>query len=184
MVKDQTAPGQLEAMRRFVNTVDLEVPDAREFLGDGRVATSWLVTEGLLDEGGSLDDAGAEQLRGFREALRMVLLANAGDADEAAAWRSLREFASPVNLGVAVGDRGPELVPNGRGADQVIGRLLAIAYDAVRRGEWRRLKACRKDTCLFAFYDHSKNGSGAWCSMSVCGNRVKAQRRRRREAAA
>ena len=42
-------------------------------------------------------------------------------------------------------------------------------------GTWRRLKACREDTCQWAFYDRSKNRSGTWCSMAVCGNRAKAR---------
>jgi predicted RNA-binding Zn ribbon-like protein len=38
-------------------------------------------------------------------------------------------------------------------------------------GTWTRLKACRE--CSWAFYDHSRNGAGNWCSMKVCGGRVK-----------
>lgn len=38
-------------------------------------------------------------------------------------------------------------------------------------GTWQRLKACRE--CSWAFYDHSKNVAGSWCSMKVCGGRVK-----------
>jgi predicted RNA-binding Zn ribbon-like protein len=48
-------------------------------------------------------------------------------------------------------------------------------------GTWARLRACRKATCRFAYYDRTKNGSRAWCSMSTCGNQEKAQRRRQRE---
>jgi predicted RNA-binding Zn ribbon-like protein len=45
---------------------------------------------------------------------------------------------------------------------------------------WSRLKACRDDTCKWAFYDHSKNRSGHWCSMEVCGSRHKARQYRER----
>jgi predicted RNA-binding Zn ribbon-like protein len=72
----------------------------------------------------------------------------------------------------------PALEPAGLGAERTIAGLLAIVYDAMRRGEWSRLKACRKPNCRRAYYDRSKNGSGAWCSMAVCGNRMKAKRRR------
>ncbi len=47
-------------------------------------------------------------------------------------------------------------------------------------GNWPRLKVCREDTCAWAFYDRSKNRSGAWCSMAVCGNRTKARAYRAR----
>jgi predicted RNA-binding Zn ribbon-like protein len=42
---------------------------------------------------------------------------------------------------------------------------------AMLDGTWSRLKACRE--CRWAFYDHSRNGAGSWCSMAVCGSRVK-----------
>jgi predicted RNA-binding Zn ribbon-like protein len=42
-------------------------------------------------------------------------------------------------------------------------------------GTWRRLKVCPGDHCGWAFYDHSRNQTGRWCSMSVCGGRAKAR---------
>jgi predicted RNA-binding Zn ribbon-like protein len=44
------------------------------------------------------------------------------------------------------------------------------------------MKVCAADDCEWAFYDHTKNRSGAWCSMESCGNRAKgrAYRERRR----
>ena len=74
----------------------------------------------------------------------------------------------------------PALEPAGHGAERTIAALLAIVYDAMRRGYWPRLKACRKESCRWAYYDRSKNGSGVWCDMAVCGNRMKAKRRRNR----
>jgi len=46
------------------------------------------------------------------------------------------------------------------------------------------LKACPREVCGWAFYDRSPNNRATWCSMRVCGNRVKAgsyYRRRTRE---
>jgi predicted RNA-binding Zn ribbon-like protein len=48
-------------------------------------------------------------------------------------------------------------------------------------GTWSRLKACRADDCLWAFYDGSRNHSAAWCSMASCGNRAKARAYRSRQ---
>jgi predicted RNA-binding Zn ribbon-like protein len=61
--------------------------------------------------------------------------------------------------------------------------LLAIVHEAIGKGHWERLKACREHTCEWAFYDHTKNRSGAWCNMQVCGNRAKARAYRERRAA-
>ena len=51
--------------------------------------------------------------------------------------------------------------------------LILIVRDAQRDGSWKRLKACRNDECLWAFYDRSHAGRGAWCDMATCGNRIK-----------
>ena len=55
-------------------------------------------------------------------------------------------------------------------------------YDAMTAGTWDRLKVCRNDECQWAFYDRSRNRSGAWCTMAVCGNRMKGRAFRRRQA--
>ena len=81
-------------------------------------------------------------------------------------------------------DGGAALEPQARGVDGALGRLLAIVHRAIQTGSWERLKACRQDGCAWAFYDRTKNRSGAWCSMEVCGNRAKARSYRERRAGA
>jgi predicted RNA-binding Zn ribbon-like protein len=60
--------------------------------------------------------------------------------------------------------------------------VLAAAAEAMADGSWQRLKACRSDTCRWAFVDNARNRSRQWCSMSVCGNRQKARMFRERHA--
>ena len=181
--KDQSAPGALDALRRFVNTVDFE-PGGVDRFGDPGAATGWLQEHGLLEESDRLDEGGRELVAGLREAFRLELLAHNGHADPESAWAALCGYADRAALGVrcSANPGDIELVATGRGAQVVAGRLFALMYDAIRTGQWQRLKACHKETCLWAFYDHSKNGSGTWCDMAVCGNRAKAQRRRRKVA--
>ena len=63
-------------------------------------------------------------------------------------------------------------------------RMLGIAFESMTAGSWKRLKVCRNDACLWAYYDHSRNASGAWCRMAICGNRMKGQRFRARKGSA
>ena len=64
----------------------------------------------------------------------------------------------------------------------------ATAHSALRllsESESARLKICGQ--CGWLFIDRSRNRSRAWCDMTVCGNRAKANRhyhRRKMEAAA
>ena len=171
------APGRLEFVRGFINTVELE--RTSDPLGRADALPLWCDRTGLCPRAG---DAALDVLRGFREALRGVLESNCGGADAAARWQALEPYAARACYSMCImPGGGPALRPQGSGAGEAIAALLAIVYDAARDGTWSRLKSCRKPSCRWAFYDRSKNGSGAWCDMRVCGNRSKAQRRRARE---
>ena len=74
--------------------------------------------------------------------------------------------------------------PDAPGVDGALGAILAAFHDAVVDGTAARLRICRNDACRWAFYDHSRNGSAAWCSMTVCGTHLKARAYRRRRAGA
>jgi predicted RNA-binding Zn ribbon-like protein len=52
-------------------------------------------------------------------------------------------------------------------------QLLAIAFQSQIEGTWERLKLCENPECRWAFYDNSRNRSGSWCRMGLCGNRLK-----------
>ncbi len=172
------AAGQLEILREFVNSLDL--PDGPDRLATAGEASAWCRAHGLPS---SLSRSGVERLRAFREALRNVLFANNGECDERQAWSALEPYVRGAKLTFGVESCSPVLRASGTGAEATIAALIAILYDAVADGTFRRLRACRKGTCRYAYYDRSKNASRAWCSMMTCGNREKAQRRRRREQA-
>lgn len=172
-----SAPGALEEVRAFINTV--EIAQVADPLGGDDSLGEWCDRTGLCRGASKADLA---ELRRFREALRSVLEANVREGESAGRWSALQPFAGRAGFRMSITPEGAlKLEPSGSDSDAAVSAVLAIAYDAVARGTWSRLKACRKHDCRWAFYDRSKNGSGAWCSMAVCGNRVKAQRRRTRE---
>jgi predicted RNA-binding Zn ribbon-like protein len=39
-----------------------------------------------------------------------------------------------------------------------------------------RIKHCENPACMLWFFDTTRNGTRRWCSMAVCGNRMKARR--------
>jgi len=75
-------------------------------------------------------------------------------------------------------------LPEAAGTAGALGHIVASVSDAMTDRTWFRLKACADERCRWAFYDQSKNRSGHWCSMEVCGNRSKARQFRRRQRAA
>jgi len=174
------APGDLELVRQFVNSHDVE--SGWDGFDSPAALAAWLAERGLMPAGKRLTNRDVAAATVLREALRTALAANAGHANGAAARRGLDHIASryPLRMRLNGGarldaDRGPGVAP-------AIARLFGTIYDAMTLGTWERLKVCRNDECQWAFYDHSRNHSGAWCTMAVCGNRMKGRSFRQRRA--
>lgn len=51
-----------------------------------------------------------------------------------------------------------------------------LAWDALARNSPGRLRSCANDECRLFLIDRSKANTARWCSMAVCGNRMKARR--------
>jgi predicted RNA-binding Zn ribbon-like protein len=51
-----------------------------------------------------------------------------------------------------------------------------LAWDALATNSPGRLRPCANDECRLFLIDHSKANAARWCSMAVCGNRMKARR--------
>jgi predicted RNA-binding Zn ribbon-like protein len=183
MSKQQEAPGELEHVRAFVNTVDLE--EGTEALSGPDQLAGWLEHRGLAPAGLVASGDDLEHAIGLREALRAVLLAhNADTSVHADAASQLDRAAARARLRLRFDKQvSGTLEPEAHGVDGALGRLLAIVHLSAAEGTWVRLKACRDRACEWAFYDHTKNRSGAWCTMEVCGNRAKARAYRERRGA-
>lgn len=181
----RSAPGRLETVREFINTH--EVHGGSDHLATAESLREWFLAHDLLEPGGAVGPPDVAKAIEMREALRTMALANNGAAQiDDRVTRAVTEAAERAGLVLRVRPDAAVLLDAGApGADGALGRLLAIVYEAMAQGSWRRLKACSNDTCRLAFYDHSRNHSSHWCSMTACGNQVKARsyRTRRRSGA-
>ncbi|HKF80341.1 MAG TPA: CGNR zinc finger domain-containing protein [Thermoleophilaceae bacterium] len=179
------APEPLALVQRFVNSLDYD--DRDEELGTPDDLRDWLAERGLMGSDEQVSEGDLRRAIDVREGLRALLLTNNGEALDGHAVERLQRAASRAGVKVSFTEEGqPELVPDAVGVDGAIGRLMAIVAAAARDGSWQRLKACPRDNCMWAFYDRSKNRSGRWCKMEVCGNVEKARsyRERHKPAAA
>jgi predicted RNA-binding Zn ribbon-like protein len=174
------APGDLELVRDFVNTLDV-LPGTDE-IEDPLGLARWLAKHRLVPAPPALGEEDLARARRLREALREMLLANAGFPFPAETAKTFDAAAVTARLCAATGESGRlELLPaEAEGLDHAVGRLLSIAFAAQEDGSWSRLKACAE--CHWALYDHTKNRSTAWCG-SQCGSRVRARRHRERRSA-
>ena len=181
MNEGKKAPGRLELVQQFVNSVDFE--SGREEFGSAEALRAWLAERDLMSADDPVTEGDVRRAIDVREGLRALLLANNGGELDKAAVERLEGAASRAGLRVfIVADEGPCLCPDARGVDGALAELLGITARSVADGTWERFKACPRDVCQWAFYDRSKNRSGKWCDMEVCGNVEKARKYRKRHA--
>ncbi len=178
---DSPAPGDLAVLQRFLNLHD---HDAEGLTLDPplEMVRAFLVERDLLTPKERFTEADRETCLELRRALRALILTTEG------------EPLSPVDaqvidrLGVEAGlhphfhaEHEPTLEPRGEGVPAAFGRVVAIAFVAAFDGTFEHLKTCASEDCRAVFYDRSKNHSGRWCSMEVCGNRAKVRAWRERQ---
>lgn len=56
---------------------------------------------------------------------------------------------------------------------QLIVPLAESASDLLCHADFSLIKKCANPDCILYFYDISKNHARRWCSMNICGNRMK-----------
>jgi predicted RNA-binding Zn ribbon-like protein len=179
---EKTAPQPLQLVQRFVNSVDLD--RGEEELTSPGALRDWFAARELIGADEPVTKADLARALDVREGLRALMLANNGHELDAAKVERLDRAAGRAAVRMRFApDRDPELVPDARGVDGALARLMAIVASAVAEGDWERMKACPAESCEWAFYDRSKNRSGRWCNMAVCGNQQKARTFRERRRA-
>jgi predicted RNA-binding Zn ribbon-like protein len=86
---------------------------------------------------------------------------------------SLRKQGSKVALNVMFEPREPE---------DIWAPIVSATAQLLSEVDPSRIRKCEAESCMVHFYDTSKKGSRRWCSMNICGNKLKVaayQRRRR-----
>jgi len=132
-------------------------------LADTAKARAWLASLGGLGT-----EAELRHVRGVRQALQAVVRGEQPPA-----------VLAPVLQGAA---RIPAItegeitwtlsVPPERN----LAIRAVLAWDALAKQSPGRLRPCANDECQLFLIDHSKAGTARWCSMAICGNRMKARR--------
>ncbi|MFC5941181.1 CGNR zinc finger domain-containing protein [Micromonospora harpali] len=204
-MKRQEAPGRLEVVRSFVNTLDLE--RGVDELDTVQGLAGWLAAASSLADlpavpprpavPPALTEADRRAAVELREALRDTIAgtgvaagvplgpAEPGVAAPApAALDRLNRVAARLPVHLRFADAAtPQFVPERAGIDAVLAGLLGVVAVAALDGTWGRLKMCPAEDCRWVFYDHARNRTGVWCQMAECGNRRKVREHRFRRRA-
>jgi hypothetical protein len=176
------APGELGLVQAFVNTSwDLDNGNQERFPGPQALA-GWLHERELIEPGTRVSEDDLGRALDVRAGLRALLFVNNGTPPDRDAIGRLNEALRVPGPFVRLDpSKRPDFgLPRG-GLDPAMALIATIVAVAQLDGRWPRLKACPGEDCGWAFYDHSRNQGGHWCSMSVCGSRAKAREYRRRK---
>jgi predicted RNA-binding Zn ribbon-like protein len=179
------APGELALAQAFVNSYRGLDRDGGDQLATPAALARWLRTRRLMEPGTRLGNDELQRALDVRHGLHTLALANNGAAPDPDAVQRLNDALHRAALFLRFGAGSPpDFRAERRDFDTALAAIATVVAVAQLDGRWVRLKACRGDHCGWAFYDHSPNQAGQWCSMSVCGARAKAREYRKRRKAA
>ncbi|GAB2621850.1 CGNR zinc finger domain-containing protein [Pseudactinotalea suaedae] len=184
--READVPEPARLIRDFLNTLERQIGD--ESLDTPAALRGWMAGRGLLDADARLDEHDLAAATAIREGLREVLRSHTPEPADAADQKAVAAERHAVigAMNRALGDLPMRVeitvdtvrtLPTG---DAPFARAISGILDAVRQtreaGGWSRLKICARHSCLWAFYDTSRNQTRRWCSMAGCGNHVKMKR--------
>lgn len=180
----------------FLNTRPVQNGEATELLPDFSALLRWFHAAGLLSsreathierEWGQSGEARRtlEEARVLREVLRKEILAweDGGSIHHsivAELNRLMAEHPMRTRLKGNGDERLPELYFTVQKPEDLFAPLAQSAAMLFTGVDRRRVRKCGQ--CVLHFLDTSKKGTRQWCSMQLCGNRLKvaAYARRRR----
>lgn len=178
----------------LLNTKPILNDGPQELLTDGDALGRWLIASGIVTgssekaivqrwSGSGKGDRLVRDLTAFRERLRAAVTRfEAGSLPPDAFIAELNDLLTKYPRTVALRKKGSELTQEEvfdlQRADNLWGIIAAAAADLFSNVDAARVHKC--ESCVLHFHDTSKKGSRRWCSMNICGNRVKVAAYQRR----
>ena len=183
----------------FLNTRPILADGPTELLPDVRALERWLIASGTVSSAksravlrsgrqSSEADAFLKHLIAFRERLReAVLRIESGSLPTDAFLDEVRslllQYPRRTSLHKRDGMIVQEMWFEPRKPTDLWVPIINGAADLLTETDPSRLRKC--ESCIVHFFDTSKKGSRRWCSMNLCGNKLKVaayqQRRRARD---
>jgi predicted RNA-binding Zn ribbon-like protein len=173
----------------FLNTAPVQDGERTELLPDFHALLRWFEAAGLVSSRDAAklrrrwgNSASARQvvsaMRELRERLRnQVLRWERGGSLQPAALAELNGLMAEypmrtrLKLKASAGAATRESWFSPRRPEDLFAPLASSAADLFATADRNRLRKC--GNCILHFYDTSKKGTRRWCSMQLCGNRLK-----------
>ena len=181
----------------FLNTKPILEGTPRELLPNASALVRWLAASGIVETEKDRElvrawshTARAERfvrkLVAFRERLRAaVLRLESGLAPGDSFLAEMNMLLGIYPQRSILTKRGSKVSLNRsfepRKSEDTWIPILAATTELLSTLEPSRIRKCESESCVIHFYDTSKRGSRRWCSMNICGNRLKVAAYQRRQ---
>jgi len=181
----------------LLNTRPVLADGPTELLPDVRALERWLIASGMMSS--SKDKATLrswrnsveaevflKQLIAFREKLRDAVLRLESGSSPTDAFVSdmnslLLQYPHHTSLRKRDGKLARETLFELHNPVDLWAPIVDAAADLLTQTEPSRIRKC--ESCVVHFFDTSKKGSRRWCSMNICGNKLKVASYQRRKRA-
>jgi predicted RNA-binding Zn ribbon-like protein len=181
----------------LLNTRPVLSDGPTELLPDVRALERWLIASGVVTSPktkamvrgwrqSTEAVAFLEELIAFREKLRetVVRIENGSSPTDvflAEVNSLLRQHPHLTSLHKRDGKVVRETLFEPRKPADLWAPIIDVTADLLTETEPSRIRKC--ESCVVHFFDTSKKGSRRWCSMNLCGNKVKVAAYQRRKRA-
>ncbi len=182
----------------FLNTKPILESEPQELLPNAAALERWLIASGIVTSqknrrlirawrDSRKGEAFIQKLITFREGLRAAVLrleagSLPGDAFLAELDILLKQYPQRISLRKEDAKVVREVFFQPQKPQDVWAPIVAATAELLSEVEPSRIRQCESEPCVVHFYDTSRKGSRRWCSMNICGNKLKVaayQRRRR-----
>ena len=171
----------------LLNTKPVLADGPTELLPDVRALERWMIASGMVTStkakttlrswrNSAEASAFLRQLIAFRERLReAVLQMESGSLPADAFLTEVNSRLVQHPLAVLLHKRDGQVIRETsfelRRPVDLWAPIMDATADLLVETEWPRLRKC--ESCVVHFFDTSKKGSRRWCSMNICGNKLK-----------
>jgi predicted RNA-binding Zn ribbon-like protein len=181
----------------LLNTKPVLAEGPTELLSDVRALERWLIASGMMTlsrtkaivrgwRHSTEAVAFLEQLIAFRERLREAVVRIENGSSPADAFLAeinslLLQHPRHTSLHKRDGKVIRETLFEPRKPTDLWAPIIDATADLLTETESSRIRKC--ESCVVHFFDTSKKGSRRWCSMNICGNKLKVAAYQRRKRA-
>jgi predicted RNA-binding Zn ribbon-like protein len=179
----------------FLNTKPELAAGPTELLPDAHALERWLIaarivysprTKALVRSWRDSAEAASfvNELTAFRERLRTAVMRIEDGSSPTHAFLAevnslLREYPRHTSLNMRDSKLVRETVFEPRKPKDLWAPIADATADLLTEIEPLRIRKC--ESCVLHFFDTSKKGSRRWCSMNICGNKLKVAAYQRRQ---